>query len=322
MFSLTTKQSPILSLSKKLIKDVSSKSIRSFITVIDQATVGYRQFLGLNRIRLEPGIRLNIPILHKLKKVDMREGCFNVDAIHAFTKDNVPVRVGGSLFYQVYDPEKACFGVQNYQTAVYAVGTSVMRSVIGNYEYDKIISERNLLNTELVNVIDKTIEKWGTNCTRFEVQKFEPEDENTKRQLELQMEAERKRRQNEKNIEANNASAVGERTQQIARSEGEAKAKENNANADLYVQQKKVDAMKYQLETITKLFAGNTTLAGQYLIALAKLEQLKAIASGPNNSVYFMDQNNSDIISKLKIACDLFNQNNTEKLDTNNNKDK
>jgi regulator of protease activity HflC (stomatin/prohibitin superfamily) len=282
---------------------------RSFITIIDQATVAYRQLLGMNRCLLKPGIRLNLPVLHQLSKVDMREGSFTVDALHAHTKENIPVIVSGTLFYQVRDPEKACYGVQNYLKSIYNVGTSSMRGVLGRFEYDKIICERNLLNSELVKDIHTTIDKWGVGCTRFEIQRFEPENEHVKKQLELQMEAERKRRQNEKNVEADNASARGAREQSISRSEGEAKSKENNANADLYTTQKKVDALKYQLDAMTKLFGGNVNVASQYIVELAKLEQLKAIASGSNNTVYFIDQTTSNIVPQMKIAGDLFTTN-------------
>ena len=180
-----------------------------------------------------------------------------------------------------------------------------MRAVIGKRDYDEIISERNLLNKDLVSVIDKSIDEWGVSCTRFEMQRFEPRNEEVRRELDLKMQSDRRKRENDNNVEAKNATAVGERLQNITRSEGEAKAKENNALADLFSQQKKVDAVKYQLDIVSKIFNGDIRLASQYLIELAKLEQLKAIANGPNNAVYFIDQNTSSIVPNIKIAGDI-----------------
>ena len=80
----------------------------------------------------------------------------------------------GTLFIKVDDAEKACFSVANYFHAVGAVGESAVRSIVGKFEYDTITSERNQINVELKETIGKTINEWGTSCTRFEIQNMAP----------------------------------------------------------------------------------------------------------------------------------------------------
>jgi len=110
---------------------------RRTFTVVHQAEVAYREMLGSNRVRLEPGLRLNVPILHSIRRVDMREAMIKVPDLAAYTKDNVPVTVSGTLFYKPTDAEKACYEVTHYNTAVAAVGESSFRAVVGRFEFDQ-----------------------------------------------------------------------------------------------------------------------------------------------------------------------------------------
>ena len=131
--------------------------------------------------------------------------------LNAFTSDNVPVSVAGSLFFKVEDPEKALFSVSNYEDAVSNIGESSARAVIGKFTYDKIISQRTDINTEMVKTIDKSLDIWGILCNRFEITDFAPQNEKVARHLEKQMEAERSRRENELNTQAKIRTSEGER---------------------------------------------------------------------------------------------------------------
>jgi regulator of protease activity HflC (stomatin/prohibitin superfamily) len=80
---------------------------KNFITVVRQAEVAYREFLGSNRVKLEPGIHLNMPIIHSINRVDLRETGINVKELYGYTKDNVPVKISANIFfiilYNLYD---------------------------------------------------------------------------------------------------------------------------------------------------------------------------------------------------------------------------
>jgi regulator of protease activity HflC (stomatin/prohibitin superfamily) len=288
---------------------------RHFLKVIPQKYVGFREFLGMNRTRLDPGLSINLPIVHELHLINMQECSFRIEKQKATTLDNIPVYVGGTLFYEVKDPEKACFEVRNYKDSVLAVGTSSVRSVMGKFSYDKIISTRNTINDALVDTVGNSIKKWGVDCTRFEVQEFEPENAEVKKQLELQMHAERNRRSNELDTEARVKTSEGEKRSTIYKSEGELKAAANKAEGDLIAAQKSADGNKYnvdketealknQVETLTKSFNGDAALAAKFLIEKRKLDHMIAIATGAGNKTYFFPQG-ADMLPNAKMIGDM-----------------
>lgn len=272
---------------------------RNFLVVINQKQVGYREFLGGNRVKLEPGIHLDLPIFHSVKVVDTREGSISIEEISAYTKDNVPVIVGGTLFYIIEDPEKACYGVQDYLQSVHAVGRSAMRAIVGGTDYDEFTGARNDINDNLSKNIGDGIKEWGVRCSRFEVQGFHPQNATVAKQLELQMEAERRRRENELVTQAKIRTAGGEREAAIIKSQGFLVAQENEAKAHFIMEQQKADAAKYtidvettamakQIETLGEQFDGDRIRAAQFIIELERLRNMGQIAAGPGNSTYFM----------------------------------
>ncbi len=307
-----------LKFASKLIKNpIINIHKRNIFVIINQAEEAYREFLGMNRIRLQPGIRLYIPLLHSIKVVDMRESTFEIPSIIAYTNDNVPVKVTGTLFYKVIDAEKACFNVQNYKTSVYAVGQSTIRAVIGKFGYDDINGDRNNINLELTKIIDKSIDIWGVACVKFEIQECKPQNENVLKQLELQMAAERSRRENELNTLAKIRTAEGDRDSNILRSEGELIAAKNKAEGDFIIQQKEADGNKYrvqqettaikeQLDELKEVFDGDIAKLANYLIDKQRLEHMNHIANGKNNNSYFFNQN--DVLPSIKIMSDMFNK--------------
>jgi regulator of protease activity HflC (stomatin/prohibitin superfamily) len=288
---------------------------RNFIVVIDQATIAYRQFLGSNRVRLEPGLRLNIPIIHDLRKVDMREGRTDVSKLLACTKDNILVHVTGTLFYKVNDAEKACFGVQDYLESVTKVGTSTIRSVLGRFDYDRINSDRNTINVELVQTVGNSIKEWGVECTRFEIQSCYPESAQVAKQLELQMEAERLKRKNELDTEAHIRTAEGQKRSVVLASEGHLESRKNQAEGDFIIEKRKADAAKYAMQANTEALArqiqelgriiGSPGLASQFLIEQQKLKHLQVLAESKGNNTYFFPENG--LIPTAKMMGDLFN---------------
>lgn len=164
-----------------------------------------------------------------------------IEQISAFTKDNVPVNVSGVLFYQVTDPEKAIFSIQSYISSIKNVGSAGFRAVLGNHEYDDIISSREKLNVSLRQLIGDSTVKWGVHCTRFELQEFGPATESIAKNLEKQMEAERTRRENDLNTAAKIRTAEGVKQSEILKSEGELIRVRNEA-----------DGIRYQLNVLAE----------------------------------------------------------------------
>ncbi|KAJ3770081.1 hypothetical protein FB446DRAFT_184753 [Lentinula raphanica] len=281
---------------------------RSLVTIVQQGYEGWRLSLGRQPVRLAPGLNLTIPIYHSVQIVDLRESSILIPNLPGYTSDNVPVICSGSLFYRIVDGYKACFSVSDVHTNIRNTGTSAMRAVLGRFSYDQVISDRNGLNQQLNSVIGNSISNWGVNCTRFEVQSFQPANREVERQLELQMEAERNRRKQLLDTQAQINIAEGQKQRVILESEGHLEAKSNEADARYKTVVREAEARQQQSimeasalsEQVSRLafsISGakeesqvkedDRRRALDALIELRRLEQLKAIARGSGTSTYF-----------------------------------
>ena len=265
---------------------------RNFITIINQAETAYRQFLGMNRIKLDSGIRLKIPFLHQIERVDMRERCLPIENLNGFTADNVPVSVSGALFFRVVDAEKACFSVKNYFQAVANIGESSSRSILGKFTYDSIISKRNELNSELMRTIGSSIECWGIACNRFEITNFKPQNEHVARHLEKQMEAERARRENELNTLAKVRSAEGDRDSIKLKADANFYQTKIEADSKAYTTEQNAIALAKQFEILKKVTDVEDKNVMEFVLEMERQKNLNAIAnSGKGDKIYFINPN-------------------------------
>lgn len=261
---------------------------RTFFTVINQAEVAYRELLGSNRIKLNPGLRLNLPVIHNLYRVSLKEQLVQLEDQAAYTKDNVPVTVSGTVFFKVIDPEKVIFSIQNPTQAIKSVGESSFRAVIGRFEYDEIIANRNTINQEMIGILGNTTNDWGVNTTRLEIQNFGPQNAEVAKQLEKQMQAERTRRENELQTQADIRTAEGAKQIAILNSEGLLISAKNKAEAMRYEMNATSSALVEQIDQLTKNM-GSAEKAANYLLEMKRLEHLQQIASSENNQIYWMD---------------------------------
>jgi regulator of protease activity HflC (stomatin/prohibitin superfamily) len=158
-----------------------------------QRGVVFRFGRALERIR-QPGLQLIVPVADRLAKVSMQTSVVGVPAQGAITKDNVTLTVDAVVYYRVVDPLKALVNVRDYMAAVLQVAQTALRSVIGRFELDILLSDRERVNAELKSVIDAPTEKpWGVLIERVEVKDVALPDA-MKRSMSRQAEAERERR--------------------------------------------------------------------------------------------------------------------------------
>jgi regulator of protease activity HflC (stomatin/prohibitin superfamily) len=278
---------------------------RTFITVIHQSEVAYRELLGKNRIKLNPGLRMNLPVLHNIYRVSLKEHFVNLDNQSAYTKDNVPVSVSGTVFYKVEDAEKVCFTIGNPIMAVKNVGESSFRAVIGKFDYDEIIANRNDINHDMLNILGRTTMDWGIHTTRLEIQDFGPQNQEVARQLEKQMQAERSRRENELQTQSDIRSAEGAKQIAILNSEGLLIAAKNKSDALKYELSATSSGLAEQLQSLAKMFNGSSEKASAYLLEMKRLDHLEKMAN-TSNKVYFM--NDTGIFPKAQVLCDMMNE--------------
>ena len=287
------------------IPKMISLNKRQFFTVVNQAEVAYRERFGQNRIRLEPGLHLNIPIVHQLYKVSLKELITRLDNQNAYTKDNVPVIVSGTVFFKVIDVEKALFSVNNVNQAIKSVGESSFRAVIGRFDYDEIISNRNAINIEMLKILGNTTLDWGINTTRLEIQDFGPQNSEVAKQLEKQMQAERSRRENELQTQADIRTAEGAKAIAVLNSEGQLIAAKNKAEALKYELSATSDGLSDQIQSLSSKFNSDTAKAAQFLLEMKRLEHLQQMAT-TQNKVYFMPSDG--LFPSAKVFTDLIKE--------------
>ncbi|MGB9734998.1 MAG: slipin family protein [bacterium] len=140
-----------------------------------------------------PGLIYVIPLIDKMFKVSTRVVTLDVPAQDVITKDNVSIKVNAVVYFKVIDPNKAITEVENYLFATSQIAQTTLRSVCGQGELDKLLSEREKINMELQEIIDKHTSPWGIKVSTVEVKQIDLPQE-MQRAMARQAEAERDRR--------------------------------------------------------------------------------------------------------------------------------
>jgi len=165
------------------------------VRVVQQYERGVVFRLGrVRRVVREPGLRLIVPIVDRMRKVNLQITWFSVPGQDCITRDNVSVRVDAVVYFRVIDPVKALVNVRDYLFATSQVAQTSLRAVIGRADLDELLSNRDKLNAELTGIIDTpTEDPWGVKVERVEVKDVALPD-SMKRSMSRQAEAERERR--------------------------------------------------------------------------------------------------------------------------------
>jgi regulator of protease activity HflC (stomatin/prohibitin superfamily) len=139
------------------------------------------------------GLTWVFPGIQKMTKVDMRIATVDIPQQEVITKDNVPLNINAVVYYQIEDAQKATLNIQNYPVAVADFSQVALCDVVGGFELDHVLSEREIIADKIKEIVDKTTEVWGINITAIKLQDIElPAD--MKRIMAKQAESERERR--------------------------------------------------------------------------------------------------------------------------------
>ena len=140
-----------------------------------------------------PGLFILVPIIDRMIKVDLRTVTFDVPTQDIITKDNVSVSVDAVVYFRVVDPVRAIVEVENYLYATSQIAQTTLRSVCGAVELDELLSEREKLNLQLQEIIDRQTDPWGVKVVAVELKRIDLPEE-LRRAMARQAEAERERR--------------------------------------------------------------------------------------------------------------------------------
>jgi len=149
----------------------------------------------LGRIRdiKGPGLIIIIPGIDKIVRIDMRTITMDVPAQDVITKDNVSIKVNAVVYFRVMDANAAVVNVENYLFATSQLAQTTLRSVCGQVELDEILSQREKVNLQIQDILDRSTDPWGIKVSLVEVKHIDLPEE-MKRAMAKQAEAERERR--------------------------------------------------------------------------------------------------------------------------------
>ena len=254
----------------------------STIKIVPQRSAYIVERLGKFRSTLQAGFHIIIPFIDRISyKHTLKEQAIDVASQTCITKDNIAVEVDGILYLQVIDPAKASYGIDDYRFASIQIAQTTMRSIIGKMELDKTFEERDVINTTIVDAVDKASDPWGVKVTRYEVKNITP-PQSIKDAMEKQMRAEREKRaliaESEGQKQAKINVAEGDKQELIARSEGEKQKRINEAEGKAaeieFVANATANGIRQISDAIGSkngIDAVNLRIAEQYLLEFGKL---------------------------------------------------
>lgn len=267
------------------------------VRIVPQAKVMVIERLGRFHRVCSSGLNIIIPIVDAPRAiemrvegryfrstlVDLREQVMGFETVQVITHDNVAMEVGSVIYYQIIDPVKALYEIENLGLAIEQLTMTNLRNVMGGLTLDQTLTSRDTINAKLRQELDAATEKWGVKVTRVELREIEPPRE-IKEAMAKQMTAERERRAEVTRAEGDKAAAIlsaeGDKTSRILRAEAERDAliaqAEGRKRAQMLEAEGQAEATRLIFEAI------HNGRATPEVLALKYLETLGELGKGPN----------------------------------------
>ncbi|MCL2287559.1 MAG: paraslipin [Candidatus Bathyarchaeota archaeon] len=212
---------------------------------------------------VEPGLRVIVPFVERLYRVNMREQVIDVPPQAIITEDNVVVTIDAIIYYQVMDAKRALYEIEDFELAIVKLAQTTLRNIVGEMSLDITLTSREKINIDLRKVLDQATDKWGTKVNRIELQRIDP-PQDIQTAMHKQKTAEQERRQlrllatgrkeaAEQEKQAAILKAQGEKQSSILSAEGEARSVELIADAQ-------AKAIKLVSESANQHFRENAQL--------------------------------------------------------------
>lgn len=259
---------------------------------------GLVERLGRYHATVDPGLRMIVPFIDRMTRVDMRESVVEVPPQEVITSDNVVVSVYAVVYYEATDPRRLIYNVSDFMKAVTKLAQTNLRNVIGDMQLDEALTASEMVNSRLRDILDDATDKWGTRVVRVEIQRIDPPAD-VVTAMHNQMRAERSRRavvtEASGQKEAAIARAEGEKQSAILQAEGVKQQRVLEAQGQADAIRALAEAERYRQETVA---AGEAEATRQVyaaihdgqptndLLAVKYLESLKAIAEGRATKIF------------------------------------
>jgi len=276
--------------------------------IVPQKNAYIVERLGKYAKTLDAGFHILIPFLDNIAyKHSLKEIALDVASQSCITRDNITVEVDGVLYFQVIDPVKASYGIEDFTYASSQLAQTTMRSEIGKLELDRTFEERENINMAIIQAVDKASDPWGVKITRYEIKNITP-PQSVKDALEKQMRAEREKRaaiaESEGQRQAKINIAEGAKQQAIMESEGEKMKRINEAEG----RAKEIELVALATaEGIRKIAEAIQSPGGEKAVNLRVAEQyIKEFGNlAKKNNTVIIPSNLSDIAGMVSSVTSL-----------------
>ncbi|MGN1079629.1 MAG: SPFH domain-containing protein [Alphaproteobacteria bacterium] len=248
---------------------------------------------------LKPGLNLIIPFVDSIgAKVNMMEQVLDVPSQEVITKDNAMVTVDGVVFFQVLDAAHAVYEVRQLQVAILNLVMTNIRTVMGSMDLDELLSQRDVINHRLLDVVDQATEPWGVKVTRIEIKDITPPRDLVDA-MARQMKAERDKR-------AQILEAEGLRQAQILRAEGEkqsavlqAEGRKEAAYRDAEARERQAEAEAKATASVSEAIGKGNINAINYFLGQKYLDALKEIGTAGNSKMVMLPIEATNILGSI-----------------------
>lgn len=250
------------------------------VRIVPQSQKHVVERFGRLRTVLGPGINFIVPFLDRVAhQISILERQLPNASQDAITADNVLVQVETSVFYRIIEPEKTVYRIRDIDGAIATTVAGIVRAEIGKMELDEVQSNRSVLIQTIKASVEDAVDAWGIEVTRAEILDVNL-DQATRDAMLQQLNAERERRA------------------AVTRAEGQKRAVELAADADLYAAEQtakarrvQADAEAYATGVVAKAIQDNGLEAAQYQVALKQVEALNALGGSQGSSTIVVPAN-------------------------------
>ena len=298
--------------------------VKMALVIIPQSETKIIERLGRYYATLKPGINIIIPFIDRAKAIvtmqhgryvytntiDLREQVFDFARQNVITKDNIQMEINALLYFQIMDPFKAVYEINNLPNAIEKLTQTTLRNIIGELELDQTLTSRDTINTKLRAVLDEATDKWGVKVNRDELQDIIPPS-SVLQAMEKQMQAERNKRATILTSEGQKQAAIlqseGEKTSTINRAEAAKQQEILHAEGEAQARIRKAEAEAIAIEKITEA-VGKSTNPANYLLAQKYIQMMEQLAANDQTKTVYLPFEATNMLGSIAGIKELFNE--------------